>query len=156
MSNMDSILYVYDTTSLSNLRNKLNDYKFYSIAYFFNIGDTLDNLNELDFERFEKSVVDLTNLVKDNNFYKIFSERYILTLCSSIEEIHFCINYDWLEKLTEQFPYLFDNENINYEFRKNTKEEILKPESLSANIANTLILNTYTNTEKIKEYYKTG
>lgn len=71
---MDSILYVYDTTSLSNLRNKLNDYKFYSIAYFFNIGDTLDNLYELDLERFEKSVVDLTNLVKDNNFYKIFSE----------------------------------------------------------------------------------
>ena len=46
---MDSILYVYDTTSLSNLRNKLNDYKFYSIAYFFHIGDTLDNLYELDF-----------------------------------------------------------------------------------------------------------
>ena len=61
MSNMDSILYVYDTASLSNLRNKLNDYKFYSIAYFFNIGDTLDNLNELDFERLEKIVVDLTN-----------------------------------------------------------------------------------------------
>ena len=53
---MDSILYVYDTTSLSNLRNKLNDYKFYSIAYFFNIGDTLDNLNELDFERFQISI----------------------------------------------------------------------------------------------------
>lgn len=58
--------------------------------------------------------------------------------------------------MTEQFPYLFDNKNINYEFQKNTEKEISAPESLSANIANTLILNTYTTTEKIKECHKAG
>ena len=156
MSDMDSILYVYDTTKLSDLRKRLNDYKFYSIAYCFNKSDTLDNLYDMELEQFEKSVIDLTNLVRDNNINKIFSERYILALCCSVEEIHFCINCDLIEKLTEQFPYLFDDEHINYEFQKNTEKEISEPESLSANIANTLILNTYTNTEKIKECYKTG
>ena len=31
---MNAILYVYDTAGLSDLRNELNDYKFYSIAHF--------------------------------------------------------------------------------------------------------------------------
>ena len=150
MSDMDSILYVYDTTKLSDLRKQLNDYKFYSIAYCFNKGDTLDNLYDMDLEQFEKSVIDLTNLVRDNNINKIFSERYILALCCSVEEIQFCINCDLIEKFAEQFPYLFDDEHIDYEFQKNTEREISEPESLSANIANALILNTYTNTEKIK------
>ncbi len=156
MSNMDSILYVYDTTKLSDLRKRLNNYKFYSIAYCFNKSDTLDNLYTMDLEQFEKSVIDLTNLVRDNNINKIFSERYILALCCSVEEIQFCINCDLIEKFAEQFPYLFDDEHIDYEFQKNTEREISEPESLSANIANALILNTYTNTEKIKECYKTG
>lgn len=69
---MDSILYVYDTTKLSNLRKRLNDYKFYSIAYCFNKSDTLDNLYTMDLEQFEKSVIDLTNLVRDNNINKNF------------------------------------------------------------------------------------
>lgn len=153
---MNSILYVYNTTKLRDLRKQLNDYKFYSIAYFFQKSDTLSNLYKIDLKQFEKSVVDLTNLVKDNNFYKIFSEQYILTLCNSIEEIHFCINYDLIDKLTEQFPYLFDDEHINFEFQKNTEKDIAKTELLSANIESTLMLNTYTNTEKIKEYYKSG
>lgn len=153
---MDSILYVYDTTKLSDLRKRLNNYKFYSIAYCFNKSDTLDNLYTMDLEQFEKSVIDLTNLVRDNNINKIFSERYILALCCSVEEIQFCINCDLIEKFAEQFPYLFDDEHIDYEFQKNTEREISEPESLSANIANALILNTYTNTEKIKECYKTG
>ena len=153
---MDSILYVYDTTKLSDLRKRLNNYKFYSIAYCFNKSDTLDNLYTMDLEQFQKSVIDLTNLVRDNNINKIFSERYILALCCSVEEIQFCINCDLIEKFAEQFPYLFDDEHINYEFQKNTEREISEPESLSANIANALILNTYTNTEKIKECYKAG
>lgn len=122
----------------------------------FNKSDTLDNLYTMDLEQFEKSVIDLTNLVRDNNINKIFSERYILALCCSVEEIQFCINCDLIEKFAEQFPYLFDDEHIDYEFQKNTEREISEPESLSANIANALILNTYTNTEKIKECYKTG
>ena len=156
MSNMNSILYVYDMAGLSALRTKFDDYKFYSIAYFFQMSDALNNISTLDLGRFKKSIVDLTNLVKDNNFYRIFSERYILTLCSRVEEIHFCINYDLLEKLTEQFPYLFDNEHINYEFQKNTEKEMSSPKPLSVNMADALILNTYISAEKIKERYKAG
>lgn len=156
MSKMDSILYVYNTAKLSDLRKRLNNYKFYSIAYFFHRINTLDDFYGMNLEQFEKSVVDLTNLVKDGNFYKVFSEQYILTLCNSIEEIHFCINYDMIEKLTEQFPYLFDDEHVNYEFHQNTEKETSKSELLSANMANSLILNTYTDTEMIKERYKSG
>lgn len=156
MSNMNAILYVYDTAGLSDLRNELNDYKFYSIAHFLNMGDTLDNICKTDLKQFEKSVIDLTNLVKDNNFYKIFSERYILTLCGSIKDVHFCINYNLLGKLMEQFPYLFDNEHVNCKFQKNTEKEMLSPKLLRGNIASTLILNIYRNTEKIKERYKAG
>ena len=153
---MNSILYVYDMAGLSALRTKFDDYKFYSIAYFFQMSDALNNISTLDLGRFKKSIVDLTNLVKDNNFYRIFSERYILTLCSRVEEIHFCINCDLLEKLTEQFPYLFDNEHINYEFQKNTEKEMSSPKPLSVNMADALILNTYISAEKIKERYKAG
>lgn len=120
------------------------------------MSDALNNISTLDLGRFKKSIVDLTNLVKDNNFYRIFSERYILTLCSRVEEIHFCINCDLLEKLTEQFPYLFDNEHINYEFQKNTEKEMSSPKPLSVNMADALILNTYISAEKIKERYKAG
>ena len=79
MSNMNSILYVYDMAGLSALKTKFDDYKFYSIAYFFQMSDALNNISTLDLGRFKKSIVDLTNLVKDNNFYRIFAERYILT-----------------------------------------------------------------------------
>lgn len=156
MSSMDCILYVYDITKLNDLRNQLNDYKFYSIAYFLYKGDTLNDLNGIDFDQFERIIVDLTNLVKDNNSFNIFSERYILTLYSNIQEIHFCINNDLFENLTEQFPYLFDDDHINFDFQKNSDKEPSKPVSLGSNIVKTLTLNTYTNTANIKEDYQSG
>ena len=51
---MNSILYVYDMAGLSALRTKFDDYKFYSIAYFFQMSDALNNISTLDLGRFKK------------------------------------------------------------------------------------------------------
>ena len=72
MNDMNPTLYIYNDKTLNNLKSTLEEYKFISIAYLFHLCDTLPELGDIIEGSFEKAVVDITNLVKDGNYYRIF------------------------------------------------------------------------------------
>lgn len=110
---MNPTLYIYDKDSLNNLRSALNEYNFFSIAYLFRLCDTLPELNDVVTGVFDRTIIDITNLITDGNYYRIFCERYLYILSENIPELHFCMNYEVLDKFTERFPYFFEEEDIN-------------------------------------------
>lgn len=116
MNDMNSTLYIYDKDSLNSLKSALNEYKFFSIAYLFHLCDTLPELNDMIAGIFDRTIIDITNLITDGNYYRIFCERYLYILSENIPELHFCMDYKVFDKFTERFPYFFEEEDINWEF----------------------------------------
>ncbi|MBU3175238.1 AAA family ATPase [Clostridium estertheticum] len=113
---MNPNLYVYDQNKLNNLQGKLSEYKFVSIAYFLYICDVLTDMDELVAEDVDNSIIDITNMIKDSNYYKVFTERYLRTLVEEYENVHFCLKAEYLTSFQEFFPYFFNEEDINTEF----------------------------------------
>ena len=72
MNDMNSTLYIYDGKNLNGLKSTLNEYKFFSIAYLFHMCDTLPELSDIIAGTFDKTVIDITNLITDGNYYRIF------------------------------------------------------------------------------------
>lgn len=113
---MNPTLYIYDKKSLCNLRSTLSEYKFFGIAYLFHLCDTLPELSDMISGMFDKTIIDITNLITDGNYYRIFCERYLYILSENISELHFCMDYKAFDKFVERFPYFFEDEDINWEF----------------------------------------
>lgn len=110
---METKLYVYDSNTLNNLKTKLHDYTFYSLPYFYN---TFENLNQLDEigDNFDKIVIDISNVIYDN-FNRVFIERYILKL-SEYDNICFCIHSTLYDKLINSYPFLFSENSVSHEY----------------------------------------
>ena len=110
---METKLYVYDSNTLNNLKTKLHDYTFYSLPYFYN---TFENLNQLDEigDNFDKIVIDISNVIYDN-FNRVFIERYILKL-SEYDNICFCIHSTLYDKLINNYPFLFSENSVSHEY----------------------------------------
>lgn len=113
---MYSILYIYDMENLKSFQRDLDDVQFISIAYLFHISSTLEDLVEVDFIKINNSIVDISNLVKDGNYYRIFSEIYLRTLSEEFENVNFSLQSKYLDSFMEMFPHLFNEEEINYNF----------------------------------------
>lgn len=137
---MNPTLYIYDKDSLNNLRSALNEYKFFSIAYLFRLCDTLPELNDVVTGVFDRTIIDITNLITDGNYYRIFCERYLYILSENIPELHFCMNYEVLDKFTERFPYFFEEEDINWEFHnfEDSEGQVETPTTVHPNIYSTI------------------
>jgi len=140
MNRMNSTLYIYGEKSLNSLKSALNEYKFFSIAYLFHLCDTLPELSDMIAGTFDKTIIDITNLVTDGNYYRIFSERYLYILSENIPELHFCMNYKVLDKFTEQFPYFFEDADINWNFHnfEDTEEQAKSITTLYPDIYSTI------------------
>lgn len=124
MSRMKSFLYIYDINNLSKLKQRLSEYKFVSVAYFLNLVDTVEEINAVDSEDINALVIDITNMIKDGNYYRIFTERYLWALSENIDNIHFCLQSDYLDSFIHSFPYLFEEENINVDFHEGIDDTI--------------------------------
>lgn len=116
---MNSILYVYDYHNLKQIQSDYPKCKFLSIGNLLYLSDTTDGLADLDETEINDSFIDITNLVKDGNFFKIFTERYLRTICDQFENINFCLHTNYLDQFINNFPYFFDESEINYKYRDN-------------------------------------
>lgn len=140
MNKMNSTLYIYDGKNLNGLKSTLNEYKFFSIAYLFHMCDTLPELSDIIAGAFDKTVIDITNLITDGNYYRIFSERYLYILSENIPDLHFCMNYKVFDKFTERFPYFFEEANTNWDFHDfEGVEEQVEPFATSNLNSNSII-----------------
>lgn len=122
MNNTNIRLYVCNDGTLKDLKSTLVEYQFFSIAYFFYLFDNLSDFEEVIKDDFGKAIIDITNLIRDGNYLKIFSERYLYLLYENFSEIHFCINQNVSKHFFEDFPYFFGEEDINWDFNKDDEK----------------------------------
>ena len=156
MNKMNSTLYIYDVKNLNGLKSTLNEYKFFSIAYLFHMCDTLPELSDIIAGAFDKTVIDITNLITDGNYYRIFSERYLYILSENIPDLHFCMNYKVFDKFTERFPYFFEETNTNWDFHDfEGVEEQVEPFATS-NLNSNSIIYTYNEISAAKGLHEAG
>lgn len=113
MNRITSILYIYNQNNLKELQESMDEYHFVSISYFLHLVDSVEGIRELDPEYLNNLVIDITAIIKDGNYYRIFTERYLWALSEMNSNIHFCLHIDYLNSFNEVFPYLFEEKNIN-------------------------------------------
>lgn len=113
---MGMLLYTYNTKSLQEFRRAKQEYRFYSISYFLQYYDDLHKLKDLDSNILKDCIIDLSNLFRNNGYYHIFVERYILCLSEKHENLSFCLNADLLNVLLEYYPFIFSEENIKHDY----------------------------------------
>lgn len=119
---MGSTLFIYNEKTIGDLKSALKEYKFISIAYLFHLCDNLPDITDKVSNLFDKVIIDITNLVIDGSYYRIFSERYLYTLAETIPESCFCMNYNIFDRFSEQFPYFFQETDINWKFHDTTEK----------------------------------
>lgn len=119
---MSSNLYIYTTSKLRQLQEKLADFNFISIGSLLNTYTTLEELGNGNHD-IDSTVIDITNIIKDDNYYRNFTERYILTISKKNNNVHFCIQALYTEKFKEQFPYLFNDDQIDFTYTDEDEED---------------------------------
>lgn len=151
---MESVLYVYDFKNLKLMRESLDGFRFFSIAYFIHVSNTVEELVEMDATGINNSIIDITNLVKDGNYYRIFTERYLWALTENFENVHFSLQSQYLDSFNDMFPYHFDEDEVNYDFRKVEENYEISDKKLPLHVP--LELYVYKNPATIKKLYKDG
>ena len=113
---MDSNLYIYDIENLKSFQENLKDFQFISIAYLFHLSGRFEDLLEVDSVDINNSIIDISNLIKDGNYHRIFSEIYLRTLSEEFENVHFSLQSEYIDSFKKMFPHFFNEEDINYDF----------------------------------------
>ncbi len=113
---MNAKLYVYEYDNLDAFKCAFDKYKFYSISHYCYLYTSLDLLDGLDCDIYDNSIIDLTNLIKDASFYRVYTESYILKLQDLCENIHFCVQKTQFPELQNRFPHLFDRDSIDFSY----------------------------------------
>lgn len=127
------MLYVYENTKLQNLINNLSNHDFVSITKYYiksdNILKLLDYIDGLSTEDIEE-VIDISHFFDGTAYSQLFVESYIDILKEYFINSHFSINQQHYEKLITTFPLLFEEEEINCEYRKKSKEKKFELQNL--------------------------
>lgn len=112
------MLYVYENREKrERLKDKYSTCKFVGSAFFIQGSDNImDVISFLEDEKFENYVVDITNWVKDGNFFKVYSERYFEAIREFVENVSFCIKNEYLSEFLEWHPDFFEADEIDTEF----------------------------------------
>lgn len=134
------------------MRDSLYGFRFFSIAYFIHISNTVEELVEMDATDINNSIIDITNLVKDGNYYRIFTERYLWALTEKFENVHFSLQSQFLDPFNNMFPYHFDE--VNYDFQKVEEDYEISGKELPLHAP--LELYVYKKPATIKKLYKDG
>ena len=101
------------------LKKQYNKYTVVGISAFMDEGDQLnDILGLLQEEQYESFIIDISNLIRDGGYFKIYIERLLRLLERNIEDVHFCIMQSYLDKFIEFCPYLFDSLELDKTFGK--------------------------------------
>ena len=151
---MSEMLYVYNSNNLKLLKEALKEYKFISIGHLLHEYKLIEDLSSLDSGSLNKAVLDISNIVKDGNFFRVFTEGYLRTLIEGFEGIRFCLQSKYFELFEEMFPYFFNEEEINYDFK--SIDDTLKLTSTKFEIPSPKELYVYEEVSTIKKLYGTG
>ncbi|MBP1926694.1 hypothetical protein J2Z76_002564 [Sedimentibacter acidaminivorans] len=116
--------------------------------------NTVEELAKMDAVDISNTIIDITNLIKDGNYYRIFTERYLWTISEKFENIHFSLQTNYLDSFKDRFPYFFNEEELNYDFQKVDSGDIVSGKEIE--IHQPLDLYVYKNQATIKKMYKDG
>ncbi|MBV4449242.1 AAA family ATPase [Clostridium tyrobutyricum] len=153
---MSPVLYVYDKNKLKKLQKKLSGYRFVSIAYLLYKCDSLEHMDKLVAEDVDNSIIDITNMIKDGNYYRIFMERYFWILLEKYENVDFCLNAEFLTFFLESMPYFFEKEDINTEFCDDIIEKEHQEEEKGYGKCCPLSLCVYKNLATVQKLHEEG
>ncbi len=142
---MNSTLYLYDEHNFFLLKEELTDYDFFDIAFFLDSFPNVTDIKSLDESR--RIVIDISDLFQDNNYFRIFTARYIRTLSSKIPNLIFCMRTSLRDVVKLKFPILYTEFDVNMDFSAPQNTEAQKDSSLRLI---TLPIYTYENFSNIK------
>lgn len=118
------MLFVYENLEKrKQFKKQYNKYKFVGSAFFIRESDNLNDIFDLlQDEHFSYLIVDISNLIKDGNYFKIYTERFLWLLVDYVEDVHFCIKEIYLDEFLQWFPDFFDEKDIDKTYGK--REEV--------------------------------
>lgn len=123
---MEKKLYVYSNEKLEDLKKDFKHSNFISIGFILNIAQSVD---ALDNEEFEDFIIDITTLSFDNGYYKLFMEQYLYKLTDKFRNSVFLVNYLHMDTFLNKFPYIFDYIDDKYAKKldnsSNTNQDIV-------------------------------
>lgn len=114
---MSASLYIYCEEKLSLLKEHLNEYSFFDIAHFLDECETVDAVKMIEESDYSKLVIDISDLIQDGNFYRIFTSRYIRAL-GNLNEVVFCMRSSLVSIFETRFPYLFSEFDVDSTFKE--------------------------------------
>lgn len=127
---MSVTLYLYYDENLSLLKKHLNEYSFFDIAYFLDIYETVDAVKMIDVSKYNKLVIDISDLIQDGNYYRIFTSRYIRAF-DNLSEVAFCMRSSLTSIFKTRFPYLFWKFDIDSTFEEKEVSMKTEPEPIT-------------------------
>ena len=115
------MLFVYeDTEKRRKFKDKYYNYKFVGPSFFIRDSDNLNDILYLvEDEHYDHLMVDISNWIKDGNFYKVYFERFLMILLDNVDDIHFCIKESLLDEFLQWFPDFFEEKDIDKTYAKN-------------------------------------
>lgn len=114
---MSASLYLYCEEKLSLLKEHLNEYSFFDIAHFLDECETVDAVKMIEESDYSKLVIDISDLIQDGNYYRIFTSRYIRAL-GNLNEVVFCMRSSLVSIFETRFPYLFSEFDVDSTFKE--------------------------------------
>ena len=130
------MLFVYENIEKrKQFKEQYNNYTFVGLSFFVRESDNLnDILHILQKENFIHFIVDISNLIKDGNYFKVYTERLLWLLGKYIDDVHFCINEMYLDEFMQWFPDFFEEEDIDRNYGKvEEKQKILNKKTVITN-----------------------
>lgn len=116
---MGARLYVYDVKNLKAIRNVFTGFDFYSVAQI--ISTEIAELEDLD-----KSIIDITNVIISNHFDRIVLEKWLNELIFKFDNLYLLIQSKHLTVFLEEYPYMFDEDEIYYDFQDEKEPKKVK------------------------------
>lgn len=127
---MDNKLYVYDYDELDSFKSEISPQEIESISEYLYQYETHAALRSTNLSEKRNTVIDITGLILDGNFYRTFVEIYIKILARKIPDVSFSIQYNAFLIFSEKYSFLFDKKNIDMSYHTVINEEENQDNSL--------------------------
>ena len=127
---MSVALYLYCEEKLSLLKEHLSEYSFFDIAHFLDEYETIEDVKNLDEADYSKLVIDISDLIQDGTYYRVFTSRYIRAL-GNLNEAAFCMRSSLALVFETRFPYLFSEFDVDSTFEEKEVSTKIEPEPIT-------------------------